>query len=135
MVRYKVSKTQEAEYAFYTVKKERLRAPRTLAEFKADPRVKEYWQENDEVKHWAWLRAPWRFDRCITICSSTVKGLLKDLSWALRVDGWTRYCWDTCGEGSFEDYIEKRLPKVVFWFGDFAEDIRETSRTAEARQP
>tara|TARA_R100000664_G_scaffold30464_1_gene43054 strand:+ start:1893 stop:2267 length:375 start_codon:yes stop_codon:yes gene_type:complete len=104
-IRYKATKTQETEYYLYTVKKERLRAPRTLAEFKVDPRVKEYWQEDDEVKHWAWLRAPWRADRCITICSATVAGLIFDLTCATRVDGWTRYCWDTCNEGSFADYL------------------------------
>jgi len=105
-IRYKTTKTQQSEYLYpYTVKKKRIKQPRTLAEFKMDPRVKEYWQEDDEVKHWAWLRSPWRADRCITICSSTVKGLLDDLWYAKRVDGWTRYCWDTCNEGSFADYL------------------------------
>ena len=105
-IRYKVTKTQATEYTLFTVKKKRLKQPQTLAQLKADPRVKSYWYEHDEeVKHWAALRNPWRFDQCITICSSTVKGLLDDLSIARRVDGWTMYCWDTCNEESFAEYL------------------------------
>jgi hypothetical protein len=125
-IRFKVTKTQEAEYAFYTVKKERLREPRTLAQLKADPRIETYWSEDDEeVKHWAALRSPWRFDQCITIQSSTVKGLLEDLRSTERVNGWTRYCWDTCNEGSFNDYLSTRLPSFKFWFSDFVEYVKQ----------
>ena len=106
-IRYKATKTQQSEYLYpYTVKKKRIKQPRTLAQLKVDPRIQTYWfEEGEEVKHWAALRSPWRFDRCITICSSTVKGLLEDLRSTERINGLTRYCWDTCNEGSFDDYL------------------------------
>ena len=126
-VKYTQTKTQEAEYALFTVKKKRFKQPRTLAQLKADPRIESYWFEHDEdTKHWAALRSPWRFDQCITIQCSTVEGLLEDLRSAERVDGWTRYCWDTCNEGSFDDYLETRLPSFKFWFSDFSEYISQS---------
>lgn len=53
--------------------------PRTLAELKADPRVKEVWQEHDgcfsmtRPSYWVELMPGYNFEGCMCIHEATVK--------------------------------------------------------------